>query len=117
MTTKRWISVFLIIAVICSILIVLPIYSSHGSVVTISQDGTVLYTIDLSSVQESYDLTIPYGDHYNIIRVAPNAISVREADCSNQVCVNHGVLKENGAPITCLPHRLIISWAESQVDA
>jgi len=42
---------------------------------------------------------------------------VREADCSNQVCVDHGILQQAGAPITCLPHHLIIHWAGSGVDA
>ena len=117
MTTKRWIWIFAVIAIICIGALFYPLLSDHGSIVTIAQDGHVLHTIDLSRVTEPYELTIPYGEHYNIVAISPNEVYVKEADCSNQVCVNHGVLQQSGAPIICLPHRLIISWAESGVDA
>lgn len=117
MTTKRWIWIVVAIAMVCIVMIACMMFTDHGSTVTITQDGSVLYTIDLSKVEEPYELTVSYGEHYNIIAVEPGQIYVREADCSNQVCVDHGILQQAGAPITCLPHHLIIHWAGSGVDA
>lgn len=117
MTNRHWVVVFLLLAVVCTGIVLFQLCSDHGSVVNITQDGTVLYSIDLSNVTEPYELQVEYGQHYNSICVTPEGIYVREADCSNQVCVDHGMLQPSGAPITCLPHHLIISWAESWVDA
>lgn len=115
MTTKRWIILFLAAAVLCAGCILLSSRLSKTQTVQISQNGKVLYTIDLAQVETPYELTIPYGEHYNTVYVQPGSICVRKADCSNQVCVNHGALQALGTPITCLPHRLIICWTESRV--
>ena len=116
MTNKRWILIFAAVAALCAAVSACLFFSDHGSIVTITQDNTILYTIDLDAVKSPYMLTVSYGDHYNTIHVAPGEIYVAEADCGNQVCVDHGVLRQMGAPITCLPHHLIISWKESGVD-
>lgn len=116
MTNKRWILVFVAVAVLCVAALAFLYFSDHGSIVTITQDNTVLHTIDLDTVKSPYELTVPYGDHYNTIHVGPGEIYVLEADCTNQVCVDHGALRQMGAPITCLPHHLIINWKESGVD-
>lgn len=107
----------MVVALICIGFLMFLFFSDHGSTVVITQDGSVLYTIDLSKVTDPYELTILYGEHYNTIAVSPHSIYVKEADCANQVCVDHGILQQSGAPITCLPHHLIISWAENGVDA
>ena len=117
MTTRRWIAVFLLAALLCTGWLVLQSRSHRGSTVEIAQDGVVLYTIDLSQVRESYTLTIPYEGHYNIVEVTGQTVRVSEADCDSQVCVAHGPLAEGGSPITCLPHHLTISWSETPFDA
>jgi hypothetical protein len=117
MTVKRWIILFLSAAVLCIGCMLLFSRLSQSRTVQISQNGEVLYTIDLAKVDTPYEITVPYGDHYNTVYVQPGSICVREADCSNQVCVNHGDLQEFGTPITCLPHRLMICWTESKVQS
>ena len=117
MKTKSWVFLFLAVAILCTGCMFLISRCSHRQAVQISQDGKVLYTIDLAQVDAPYEITVPYGDHYNTILVQPGSICVKEADCSNQVCVNHGPLLAYGAPITCLPHRLIICWTESKVQS
>jgi len=116
LTTKRWIIVFSILAVICAFVLFMPNRNSKSKVVTISSDGHLLNRIDLSAVKEAYTLTVDYHGSTNTIRISPHAIEVIAADCSNQICVDHGPLTDGGAPITCLPNRLIIQWAESRVD-
>lgn len=117
MTTKRWVLVFLAVAVLCVGCILLSFRASRSQTVQISQDGKILYTIDLAKVETPYEITIPYGGHYNTVSIQPGSVCVKEADCGNQVCVNHGPLLEYGTPITCLPHRLIVCWTESKVQS
>lgn len=117
MTTRRCIAIFLLVALLCTGWLVFQSHSRCGTTVEIAQDGTVLYTIDLSQVREPYSLTIPYGDHYNIVEITGQTVWVSEADCDSQVCVAHGPLAKDGSPITCLPHHLTISWSETPFDA
>lgn len=51
---------------------------------------------------------------YNIITVRDGSVSVTEADCGNQICVQTGKIYKNGQIITCLPHGLIIKVVSDQ---
>lgn len=110
LTTKRWLLIFGAVALLCAGLLLWRRLMPKGPVVTVSQDGVVIYTIDLSKVHEPYQLTVEGPEGYNILEVTPETVLVREADCGNQICVHHGPLTQNGTPITCLPHRLVIRW-------
>lgn len=78
----------------------------------IVQDGAVIRRVDLDAVTETEDMTVPYGAHSNTIRIAPGEIRMLAADCPDQICVKSGKLTEGGLPIVCLPHRLVIQWAD-----
>ena len=84
--------------------------------VVILQDGKILQTIDLAEVKDNYSFTVHYQDSSNTIAVTPDTVWVSDATCSNQICVEHGPLKQGGSPITCLPNHLIIRWVNSDVD-
>ena len=80
----------------------------------------MLREIDLSQVSEPETFTVdcPWGGS-NVIEVLPGAIRVLEADCPDGVCVSQGWLGEDTAlPLICLPHRLVIQYAETgELDA
>ena len=111
MTTKRWLLVFGILALLYVGLLLVLWFSPKGQTVTISQDGETLYTVDLSQVQEPYTVTVEWDGGYNTIQITAETVWVAEADCVNQDCVEHGPLKESGTPIVCLPHHLVIQWS------
>lgn len=115
MSNKRWALCFLAVILICAGVIVWQSHGTGSRAVVISQDGAVIQTIDLDRVKEPYTVTIEWQGGHNVILVTGHTVEVTQADCDNQVCVAHGPLKENGSPITCLPHRLVISWKESGV--
>jgi len=116
LTTKRWILIFLAILLVCLAILALQSKSRERSTVTVIQDGVVVQTIDLRSVKETYSFSVSYKGSINVVCVSPDTVWVSEADCSNQVCVDHGPLQPGGSPITCLPNHLIIRWANSGVD-
>lgn len=75
----------------------------------IYQDGTLIRSIDLSKVNESYTFTVD-GENgaSNTVEVRPGEIAVIEANCPDKVCVNMGFIKNKALPITCLPNKLVI---------
>lgn len=78
----------------------------------IVQDGKVLYTIDLD---ESPDRTIRIDAKdggYNIVEIKDGKICISEADCPDKTCVKTGVLRSEGVPIVCLPHKLVIKYTD-----
>ena len=74
----------------------------------ISLDGEVYEEIDLNAVAMPYDIRIETELGYNIVHVEHGAISVSEADCPDQVCVDQGWISDGTVPVVCLPNRLVI---------
>lgn len=73
--------------------------------------NNVLYTsIDLSQVEEPYELTITgENGESNVIFVEKNQISMESASCPDKVCVNQGKISDGLLPIVCLPNHIRIS--------
>lgn len=82
------------------------------------QDGSLLQTISLDQVSETYRFTVDAADGgYNVIEVSPGSIAIIEADCPDKLCVLQGPIADSLLPITCLPHRLVIELKPSGDDA
>ncbi len=80
-----------------------------GAVAKIYLDGVCIRTIDLSAVTEPYSFIVDTGNGENTVSVAPGRIAVTAADCPDQVCVR-SEWRSGGAPIVCLPHRLVVRF-------
>ena len=80
----------------------------------IYQDGSLLQTIDLSTISEDTLLTVEAADGgYNIIEVRPGEIAVTDASCPDHVCMKQGFIQNSMLPITCLPNKLVIQLKEN----
>lgn len=110
---------YIIFAVILAAAIagtVLIFAAPSSQTVEIISGGEVLYTIDLSHTQDRI-IRVEYDGGYNIIEIEGGKIHVSEADCPDKTCVHMGFLR-GGAPIVCLPNRLVIRYAQGgNVDA
>jgi hypothetical protein len=73
-------------------------------------DGKEVCSLDLDKNTE-YRAETKDG-HYNVIVVEDHSVLVREADCSNQICVRTGRIRNPGEVIACLPHRMIVYLSE-----
>lgn len=94
---------------------VLVLLTPHGTQVNIVQDGTVLYTIDLTTAQDQ-TLEIEYKGRTNIVQIENRRIHMLEAECPDQTCVHMGWLDSGFMPIVCLPNHLSIEYAGSGDD-
>lgn len=98
-----------------SIYLLMP---TDAAVVEIVQNGKTLYTFDLSKQTGRERIEISCEEGTNIVCIGPEGVYVEEADCADQTCVKMGCLKSSALPIVCLPHKLVIRYAEnvSEID-
>jgi len=100
-----------IFLIVCIIWTVIVFRKPKEQRVFIIQDNKVIYDIDLASA-ENQEIRIECESGYNIVKIYEHEIFVSEADCADKTCVNTGILCAEGLPIVCLPHKLIIRFAE-----
>lgn len=89
----------------------------EGGTVRVQVDGETVMELPLS---EDTRIVLGEGGHTNTLVIADGAAQVVEADCPDQVCVNHGAIRYAGESIVCLPHRLVVSvegGTGSDIDA
>lgn len=111
MKTRTWILIFAaLFAALLALWFLLP---GGGGQAAVWQDGRLLRVVDLSEDTE-FTVTGPAGE--NRIVVKNGEIFVAEAQCPDQTCVRHGILKAGGTPIICLPNRLVIGWREADTE-
>ena len=109
MKTRTWILIFASLVLICgAVTAVLFLRRPSGSVANVYRDGACIYSVDLSTVEEPYEVTFSDERGSNTVRVERGRISVVDADCPDHVCEKTGWVSESGIPIVCLPHRLVI---------
>ena len=73
----------------------------NGALVTVTRNSEVIKSVPLNE-----DTVIDIET--NIIIVKDGKAFVSEANCKNQVCVNHKPITEKGEVIACLPNKVII---------
>ena len=120
MKNRTWALLFAgLIAALLLVWKLLP--GGSGSEVEIIQDGTLVQTIQLphTGAPETIEISGPAGG--NTIELSEDGVRVVSAACPDQVCVEHGYLREDTGPIVCLPNRLVIRFAgemkQTGVDA
>lgn len=91
-----------------------------GAIARVTQDGEVLYEIQLNEVPgpQTYHVNGENGA-YNTVLVQQGHVRMMEASCPDQVCVNQGWISDSTLPIVCLPNKVIIEIVgeEGQLDA
>lgn len=110
MKTKTWILLIAGLAGVCLLCSYFIFFGgSSGTTATVTSDGVTVMTLDLS-VDGEYRIASDFGE--NVVRVADGKVSVVSADCPTQDCVRHAPAN-SGAPIVCLPNRLVISFSDA----
>lgn len=108
MKTKTWVILLAAFCVLCvAAMLLLPYFAPAGTTAEVYSDGVLVLTLDLSTPGE-YTVTSEYGE--NVLRVADGKVGVIEASCASQDCVRHAPAN-SGAPIVCLPNRLVIHFS------
>lgn len=100
--------VFLFIAMAAVLLlIVLYQHETQEKTAVIIQDGVVLKSIRLDTLDKK--VTIEYSGKYpGAIEAEKGRIRFKEASCPDKVCVNTGWISRTGQIAVCLPDKTII---------
>lgn len=110
---KIWLVLFAVVLAVGIIGSVFVLQKPESSFVEIVQDGEVIYRLDLSEYKEAETIEIAYDGGKNTVLIENGQICMSHADCPDQTCVKMGWLKSASLPIVCLPHHLVIQYAES----
>ncbi len=112
MKSRKILIAVLLIFLVSACLSVFILRHSDQQTVEIVQNGTVLYTFDLNDTQDQIiRISAPDGG-YNLVQIQNGTVCIAEADCPDQTCVKMGTLQSDYLPIVCLPHKLIVRFAE-----
>lgn len=117
-STKFWLVIIgavLLVAVIG--LFVIQAVREEGAQVVITWEGQEK-TYSLAE-----DQTLVYeGENggYNVVTIEDGFVFMSEANCPDQICVNHKPTNQTADPIVCLPNKLVVEvvtpGAENQLD-
>lgn len=108
--TRTWILLFaVLLAASGALTAILLLRAPTGTIANVYRDGECIWSVDLSKVEEPFEITFSDERGSNTLRVERGRICVIDADCPDHVCERTGWLGDgNAAPIVCLPHRLVI---------
>lgn len=114
MKNRIWVVIFSVVILICVAIYIVGFGSANETnVVGIYSNSKLVEKIDLSKLDSERKITISGENGNNVILAQKNSIKMLSAECPDKVCVNHGELKKGGAPIICLPNKLVIRWENS----
>ena len=117
MSQKKWIIIFaVIIAAMAGIYLLLTHRSGESRIAVITSESETIRTIDLEKAEDEIISVTDSKGGKNTICIRNGEIFVEEADCPDGICVKHGPLEKSGTPIVCLPHELVIRWAETSAE-
>ena len=104
---KRDIILILVLFFLAGVSYFLITISSHtGNRVIVTVDKKVVIDEPLSENQE---LTIPLTNGENTIVIKDGQVTMKEADCPDQICVKHKAISLVGESIICLPYRIVVT--------
>ena len=105
------------VAALCAVILLIP--KEKGVIARITQDGKVLYEIQLNEVPGPQTYHVNGENGYNTVLVQQGHVRMMEASCPDQVCVNQGWISNSALPIVCLPNKVIIeiTGGEGELDA
>ena len=117
MKNKYWILLFGAVLAMCLALVLIPADDTPARSAQIRSEDSVVI-VDLLQPQ-----TLVFDSHgggYNIVTVQDGKIAVTEANCPDQICVNHKPTNQTADPIVCLPNKLVVEVSapnsENQLD-
>ncbi len=114
-STKFWmvlIGALLLVAV--AGMLVIQSVREEGAQVVITWNGEVDGTYPLEE-----DRTFVFeGENggYNVVTIEAGMVFMSEANCPDQVCVNHGPTNQTADPIVCLPNKLVVEVSAPNSD-
>ncbi len=121
MKPKFWLFLFggiLLLSLGC--LLLFSHLAPTAAIAEIYQNGILVETVNLGTLTEPREIRLVSGSKENVILAETGQISMKSANCPDQLCVHQGIIHTGLYPIVCLPNQVTIklrSRDDSQPDA
>lgn len=102
---------YIIIAAVVAVVGVLSFFlyfvnSDSGNTVTVEKDGKI---IDTLSLNQDFEKQYEFDGETNTLVIKDGKATMTEANCPDEICVNHKPIDKSGESIICLPHKLVVT--------
>lgn len=90
---------------VCILLFALPFRSGGELTAVVTVDGEVKREVVLSGVES------PFSERYGSVEISfsKDGAEFVSSDCSDKLCVKHGMLKKEGDAMACIPNKTVVS--------
>ena len=95
----------LIVAVLAISLIsfaAIKMTQKDGKEVIVTVEGKEVYKTSIKKDQ------IPEKNGTNVMQIKDGKVTMKKADCKDQICADHKAIEKSGETIVCLPHKVVI---------
>lgn len=118
-STKFWVVLIgvILVAAVAGMLVIQSV-REEGAQVVITWNGEVEGTYPLD--QDNTFIYEGESGGRNVVVIENGLVFVSEANCPDQICVNHKPTNQTADPIVCLPNKLVVEVSapssENQLD-
>ena len=93
------------VAVMIMVITLITLCSPKGNSVVVTSCGE---TVGEYSLKGNTEIPVLSNLGYNIVVIENGEVYVKEADCRDQICVEHTPVSTDGEIIVCLPHKVTV---------
>lgn len=90
---------------ILAVVVWLVFFQGSGTKAVVMVNDRVIFEQELTM---DCQLPIQTEAGYNILQIQNGEVRILEADCREQICVEHISINKKGETIVCLPHKLVV---------
>lgn len=113
-TKRDFLLIGSILLVALGALLFLKMGQKRGSNIEITIGGVVYGNYSLNEEQQ---IEIVGDDFVSILHISDGKASMVEADCPDQICVNHKAIHLKNESIVCLPHKVVVKVISSNQNS
>lgn len=115
---------FIVIAVVLAVVGVLVFFlyfvnGDSGKYVRVESNGEI---VDIVELDKDFEKQYDFDGETNTLVIKDGKADIVEANCKDEICVNHIPIHRAGESIICLPHKLVVTVVDeanddSEIDA
>lgn len=105
MKKKDIILIAAVLAISLISLVAIKMTQKDGKEVTVTVEGKEVYK---TSIKKDQIYKIPEKNGTNVMQIKDGKVTMKEADCKDQICADHKAIEKSGETIVCLPHKVVI---------
>lgn len=105
MKKKDIILIAAVLAISLISLAAIKMTQKDGKEVIVTVEGKEVYK---TSIKKDQIYQIPEKNGTNVMQIKDGKVTMKKADCKDQICADHKAIEKSGETIVCLPHKVVI---------